>query len=55
MVALDGSTRRPDGGIWHITWSLAEGRAACQSNAALAMRAWKPRDGGAIVLTPAVW
>ncbi|KPF55570.1 MULTISPECIES: hypothetical protein [unclassified Novosphingobium] len=55
VVALEGSTRRPDGGIWHITWSLAEDRAARESNVALAMRAWKPRDGGAIVLVPAVW
>jgi protein PhnA len=24
VVALDGSTARPDGGTWHITWSLAD-------------------------------
>jgi hypothetical protein len=55
VVALDGSTARPDGGTWHITWSLADDRAARDSNAALAQGAWKPRDGGRIDLIPAVW
>jgi hypothetical protein len=34
VVAIAGTTDRPDGGIWHITWSLDEaaGREARQSN-----------------------
>lgn len=55
VVALEGSTDRPDGGTWHITWSLAEGRTPRESNTVLAARRWMPRDGGAIEVTPAVW
>ncbi len=38
VVAIDGSTRRPDGGTYHITWSLdrAAGRQAKESNAVIA-------------------
>ncbi|MEO0032913.1 MAG: hypothetical protein RIS94_2671 [Pseudomonadota bacterium] len=55
VVALDGSTARPDGGVWHITWSLAEGRSARESNALLSDKSWEPFDGGTVKLTPAVW
>lgn len=55
VVALDGSTNRTDGGTWHITWSLAEGRSPRESNDVLAQIPWKPRDGGAVELFPAVW
>lgn len=55
VVALDGSTTRPDGGTWHVTWSLAEGRKSSESNAVLAARGWDPCDGGTIRLQPAVW
>ncbi|WP_255504631.1 hypothetical protein [Novosphingobium sp. EMRT-2] len=27
VVRIDGSTARPDGLVWHVTWSLADGRA----------------------------
>ena len=36
VVASDGSLARPDGGAFHITWSLAEGREARESNAVIA-------------------
>ena len=26
VLAIGGTTRRPDGSTWHITWSLAAGR-----------------------------
>lgn len=55
VVAIDGSTRRPDGGTWHVTWSLAEGRAPKESNAVIAEKGWQPLDGGALVLEPARW
>ncbi|MCW1430212.1 CsbD family protein [Novosphingobium sp. JCM 18896] len=36
VVAIDGTTVRPDGGTYHITWSLAPGRRASESNDVLA-------------------
>ncbi|HEY3947497.1 hypothetical protein [Phenylobacterium sp.] len=39
VVAIAGSTVRPDGGTFHITWSLAEGREARESNDVIA-RGW---------------
>ena len=32
VVEIAGSAGRPDGGAFHITWSLAEGRQAKESN-----------------------
>jgi hypothetical protein len=55
VVALDGSTRRPDGGTWHVTWSLAEGREAKESNTVIAARGWTALDGPDLALTPARW
>jgi len=55
VVALDGTTMRPDGGTGHITWSLAEGRTAREANDLLAEKDWEPFDGGPVKLTPAVW
>ena len=42
VVRIGGTTERPDGAIYHITWSLAEGREARESNAAIAERGWRP-------------
>jgi hypothetical protein len=36
IVAIDGSCARPDGGTFHITWSLAPGHQARESNDAIA-------------------
>lgn len=54
VVAIDGSTARPGGGTYHITWSLAEGRKARESNDVIAARGWQ-RMGESIdvVLQPA--
>jgi hypothetical protein len=43
VVAIDGSPRRPDGSIFHITWSLERdgGRKAVESNALLAKQGWR--------------
>jgi hypothetical protein len=41
VVAIGGSLTRPDGGVFHITWSLAEGREARESNVVIA-RGWTP-------------
>ena len=32
VVAMDGTSDRPDGSTFHITWSLAQGRRARESN-----------------------
>ena len=40
VVRIAGSTRRPDGGAFHITWSLAPGREARESNAVIADLGW---------------
>jgi len=40
IVSIDGATARPDGGTFHITWSLAQGREARESNNVIAARGW---------------
>ncbi|MGZ2412940.1 hypothetical protein ACUXST_002382 [Sphingomonas sp. F9_3S_D5_B_2] len=40
VVALDGTTHRPDGSTFHITWSLGPGRRAKESNDVLRDRGW---------------
>lgn len=42
VVAIDGTTRRPDGGTYHITWSLRAGRRAVESNEVIAALGWRP-------------
>ena len=40
VVELDGTTDRPDGSTYHITWSLGPGRRARESNDILRNRGW---------------
>ena len=44
VVAIDGSTARPDGSTYHITWSLGDGRRARESNDVLRERGWEELD-----------
>jgi len=44
VVSIDGTTDRPDGSTYHITWSLGAGRRARESNDVLRDRGWKPLD-----------
>ncbi len=44
VVELDGTTDRPDGSTYHITWSLGAGRKARESNDVLRDRGWKAID-----------
>jgi hypothetical protein len=44
VVAIDGATERPGGGTFHITWSLAEGRKAKESNDVIAAGGWRRFD-----------
>jgi hypothetical protein len=54
VVAIDGDTARPDGSTFHITWSLAEGRRARESNTLLKERGWDDLDPPvAITIEPA--
>jgi hypothetical protein len=41
IVSLDGTTDRPDGSTYHITWSLENGRRAKESNDMLAAQRWE--------------
>ena len=42
VVRIDGTTDRPGGGTYHITWSLEPGRAARESNEVIASLGWSP-------------
>ena len=44
IVTVDGTTLRPDGGTYHITWSLDRdrGRKAVESNALIGRHGWRP-------------
>jgi hypothetical protein len=44
VVQVDGSTERPDGGTYHVTWSLAAERQAVESNEVITQRGWEPMD-----------
>lgn len=56
VVAVNGSTRRPDGGTFHITWSLDHQREARESNDVLARKNWSEMAfDEALILIPATW
>jgi hypothetical protein len=41
VVRIGGTTDRPDGSTYHITWSLAAGRRAKESNDVIARLGWR--------------
>jgi nudix-type nucleoside diphosphatase (YffH/AdpP family) len=41
VVSIGGTTDRPDGSTYHITWSLGAGRDAIESNPVIAERGWR--------------
>jgi hypothetical protein len=56
VVELDGTTDRPDGSTYHITWSLGPGREAIESNDVLRERGWESIGAPIpIALEPARW
>ena len=56
VVAIDGTTDRPDGSTYHITWSLGPRRRARESNDVLANGPWQPlREPIPLTLIPARW
>ncbi|PSJ39529.1 hypothetical protein [Allosphingosinicella deserti] len=44
VVSIAGTTDRPDGSTYHITWSLADGRRAVESNDVLRAGKWERFD-----------
>lgn len=44
VVSIAGTTDRPDGSTYHITWSLSPGRRAKESNDVIAKLGWKKID-----------
>ncbi len=44
VVAIGGDVRRPDGGTYHITWSLDQGHKARESNDVIASHGWRKLD-----------
>ncbi|MDB5454099.1 MAG: hypothetical protein JWO33_2677 [Caulobacteraceae bacterium] len=58
VVAIDGTTDRPGGGTFHITWSLdrTKGREAKESNDVMAERGWTALETPRLVtLTGTRW
>lgn len=56
VVAIGGSTDRPDGSTYHVTWSLGSNRRAKESNDVLANATWQPlREAIPLTLSPARW
>jgi hypothetical protein len=42
VLKIDGTSARPGGGVYHITWSLAEGRKPVESNQVIASQGFEP-------------
>ena len=56
VVRLGGTTDRPDGSTYHITWSLEDGREAKESNEVIAASGWTELDlPMPVLLEPARW
>lgn len=54
IMRIEGTSNRPGGGFYHVTWSLAEGRRAVESNDVIAQGGWEALDRPIpITLTPA--
>ena len=53
VVAIDGDTQRPDGGTFHLTYSLDESRRPVYSNTLL-LGGWREIMPFAIQVIPAV-
>ncbi|MDE2486402.1 MAG: hypothetical protein KGO51_03315 [Alphaproteobacteria bacterium] len=56
VVRIGGTTERPDGSTYHITWSLGPGRQAKESNDVIAARGWRAFEAPTPVkLQPQGW
>ena len=54
VVEIGGTTRRPDGSTYHITWSLGPGRRAVESNDVIRERGWTAGELHRVRLEPKV-
>lgn len=52
VVAIDGTSDRPDGSTYHITWSLEPNRRAVESNDVIRDYGWRPVEPVTIRLVP---
>ena len=52
VVAIGGGTARPDGGTYHITWSLGPGRRPVDSNGVIRSHGWTPVTPVPVRLVP---
>lgn len=55
VVSIGGTTQRPHGSRWHITWSLMPERTAKESNAVIAAHGWTAMTPIHLKLTPVRW
>ena len=55
VVSIDGTTDRPDGSTYHLTWSLGPGRKGVESNDVLAKQGWEPVEPRPVRLIPRAW
>ena len=53
VVTIDGTTDRPDGSTFHITWSLGPGRRAKESNDVLRDSGWSAMEPVRVTVSPA--
>lgn len=55
VVEIDGTTDRPDGSTYHITWSLDRkaGRNPVQSNGVIREKGWRDVEPVTVALAPA--
>ena len=52
VVEIDGAIERPDGSIYHVTWSLGPGRRPAEANDVVRGRRWRGIEPAAVRLTP---
>ncbi|PWC34027.1 hypothetical protein [Azospirillum sp. TSO35-2] len=52
VVAIDGTSERPDGSTYHITWSLQGDRKPVDSNDVIRNYGWHPVEPVTIRLVP---
>ena len=56
VVSIDGTTDRPDGSTYHITWSLGPGRKARESNDVIRDHGWDKLElPMPVMLAPRRW
>ena len=55
VVEIAGTTHRPDGSTYHITWSLADCRNAVESNDVIRKQGWEAVGRRRIRLEPKVF